>query len=154
MRHVELDRESLRVAMGARTWTEMAEQLGADYRTVMRAADGLTIAMADRWAIAAGLHPIEVWPAWLDITTAERRARQAARMRRYRATERGREANRQACAAYYAQCSTAARTKRRRRYATDPEPEKAAVRARYRANGDAIRSQRRQKYRLAIGRAA
>lgn len=31
---------------------------------------GLTDLQADRWAIALGLHPLEVWPDWIDVVLA------------------------------------------------------------------------------------
>ncbi len=50
----------------ALTVTELAHQLRLDRRTVQRvcARETLSLATADRVAIACGRHPCEIWPEW------------------------------------------------------------------------------------------
>jgi hypothetical protein len=44
----------------------LAQTLGLSERTLYRARlYGLTVWQADRYAIAAGLHPALIWPHWL-----------------------------------------------------------------------------------------
>lgn len=45
----------------------LAQRLGVSARTVWRwRASGLNPTQADRAAIAAGLHPANIWPNWWD----------------------------------------------------------------------------------------
>ena len=70
---------SVRVRLVARPWpagplvelagnpsiTGLARLLGEPYTTVHVAQrDGLTDVQADRWAVALGRHPAEVWSDW------------------------------------------------------------------------------------------
>jgi hypothetical protein len=105
--------------------TTIAPCGGPEYRT--RLDQGVTAAIADRLAVAAGLHPHLVWPEMLDHAIedhqrtceaegcAERfsppdraphmrfcspRCKRREKMRRYRARPHGAEANRRHSAAY------------------------------------------------------
>jgi hypothetical protein len=49
---------------------------------------GLTRRVADRLAVAAGLHPYEVWPEMVDDDIADTQAAEAARLERKRASAR------------------------------------------------------------------
>jgi hypothetical protein len=45
---------------------QLARLVGVTERTIYRARmTGLTVWQADRYAIAAGLHPALIWPNWL-----------------------------------------------------------------------------------------
>jgi plasmid maintenance system antidote protein VapI len=50
----------------ALTVSELARQLQLDRRTVQRvcARESLSLATADRLAVACGRHPCEIWPEW------------------------------------------------------------------------------------------
>ncbi len=113
-----------------RTRAELERVTGAAWRTVRRACEeGLTDEQAYAWADACGLHAWLVWPELADEAEAAAKRECASdgcgvlfipcdrnphqkfcsgtcsareRMRRYRATERGREANRRYAAQYKA----------------------------------------------------
>lgn len=54
-------------AIGATSHQGLMRQLGYSGGTLSQAAVvGLTDAQADRWAVASGMHPAEVWPGWTD----------------------------------------------------------------------------------------
>lgn len=59
--------EPLQRLIAAPTAQVAADLLGVPRRRLYRLRDqGLTVDQADRMAIAAGYHPAEVWPTWLD----------------------------------------------------------------------------------------
>lgn len=112
------------------TLVELGERTGFSRRSVMRwKADGrLTERTADSVAIALGVMPGDIWPTWgehdealAEQVEAERRARRAAAMRRYRArnpdyAERQRAAARRykaECAEYVAEYNRRWRERRR-----------------------------------------
>lgn len=48
----------------------LAAVIGVSDRQVRRAkVDGLAVATADRWAVAAGHHPSAVWAEWWIVST-------------------------------------------------------------------------------------
>ena len=54
--------------LGVETLTELAEKCDTNRSVLNRCAErGLTDRQADAFAIAAGFHPIEVWPTWCAI---------------------------------------------------------------------------------------
>jgi hypothetical protein len=58
--------EPLMRAAGADNQCHLARMTGAHRTAIARAAkDGITHWMADRWACAVGLHPVEVWPEFI-----------------------------------------------------------------------------------------
>jgi len=58
---------ALLAAMAGRGSTNPATDLGTGGEAWTRAQlHGLTDTTADRWAIKAGFHPAQVWPAWID----------------------------------------------------------------------------------------
>lgn len=79
--------------------------------------DGLSEKVADRLAVRAGLHPMNVWPAWLeDAARAERERVAAYERERYRRDARVREVRRASRRAYYAANADYERERERRRY--------------------------------------
>lgn len=87
--------------------------------------DGLSELVADRMAVKAGLHPFSVWPEMADHhiedAAVARRARDAERVRRYRATPEGREATRRANRAHYRRVAEYARGQSAKWRAENPE---------------------------------
>jgi hypothetical protein len=62
-RHPELDIERLLALAGCANRLWMIT--GADTRSIHRArAEGLTLEQADRYAVALGFHPSQLWPSW------------------------------------------------------------------------------------------
>lgn len=50
----------------------LSDRLHVDRQTVYRwRKDGLSIYQADMVAVRLGLHPILIWPEWLDISSSE-----------------------------------------------------------------------------------
>lgn len=88
VRHPELDIDVLVRRAGSQT--RFCGATGADPRAVRRArAGGLTIDQADRYAVALGTHPAEVWAGWeqalhRDSTIREQATKQATQRRRER----------------------------------------------------------------------
>lgn len=82
---------------------------------------GVTERVADRLAVKAGLHPMNVWPNFSDDVEAERlRLRREASnrySRKVRATAEGAEANRVRRRAYYAEYGHYERARERAKYA-------------------------------------
>lgn len=53
-------------AAGADNHCHLARMTGAHRTAITRAAkEGLTVRAADRYAVAVGLHPVEVWPDFI-----------------------------------------------------------------------------------------
>ncbi len=49
-------------------WSQLAAIVGTDKSAVHRARrEGLTLRLADRWAVAAGTHPALVWDEYLQV---------------------------------------------------------------------------------------
>lgn len=47
----------------------LARALGRDYAQVQKwSSDGVPERSADRIAVAVGLHPVDVWPDWYEVT--------------------------------------------------------------------------------------
>lgn len=62
-RHPDLDIERLVALCGSAHRLTMIT--GADGRAISRArVEGLTLEQADRYALALGFHPSQLWPAW------------------------------------------------------------------------------------------
>ncbi len=61
--------ERLYAATHGRNACAMARRVGIDRQAVYRGrTDGLSEALADRWAVALGWHPAEVWgAAWWSL---------------------------------------------------------------------------------------
>lgn len=110
----------------------LAELSGVGRRRLHRHVHtGLTLELADTLAAAVGRHPCEVWPCWF---TVERRAKKAAYMRRYRATNAtAAEKHRRRSAAYYDEARDYVKAHRRAFYKANSERLRAERRARYRA---------------------
>jgi lambda repressor-like predicted transcriptional regulator len=53
---------------GEINWRQLATRAGVNERRIWRAiaAGGASDELADRIAIACGLHPANVWPSWFD----------------------------------------------------------------------------------------
>lgn len=51
----------------------LAARVGVCHRTAKRARQhGLSIVQADHWAVAAGFHPVTIWPTWgIDLESDE-----------------------------------------------------------------------------------
>lgn len=112
------------------SFTDMAQTVGLDperFQSVRRW--GFTPDEADRFAVAVGLHPHEVWPVMLDERDTRRRALAAARKRKQRQDPARREADRLRSAAYYAAYREGLAAQERRRYWSDPEKHRARKRA-------------------------
>lgn len=100
---------------------------------------GLLVKAADRCAMKAGLHPVEVWPSWVDdaledqskqcpvcrerfvpvrrsVIYCGQRCRRLIQQRRYRARAYAAEANREARRRYYAENAEYERMRQRRWY--------------------------------------
>lgn len=123
-------------------WTHVRVQQiapcnGTEWR--LRRQEGVTERIADRLAVAAGLHPATVWDGWADDVVFDRacqahgcderfiprtsqhtfcspRCRRRAKARRYRSTEAGAENNRKWRRSWYEDCreyDNAQSTKRR-----------------------------------------
>jgi hypothetical protein len=59
---------------GAEVWSDrvLADMCGVSLRTAQRwRTQGLTWWMADRAAVACGLHPALIWPTWFDDATTD-----------------------------------------------------------------------------------
>lgn len=106
---------------------ELGRRVGLSGSSLTKARrDGLIESAADRYACRAGLVPWLVWSDWLEDAFVEcaaedccerfvprdkaniwcsRRCYQRVKMRRYRATEAGRENNRKWRKAWYAECA-------------------------------------------------
>lgn len=114
---------------------EQAPCNGSEYR--LRISQGVTERTADRLAVAAGLHPFDVWPeiellgtrpcaaAGCQVHFAPKdrqsrycspRCRQREKMRRYRARPHGAEVNRRLRREHYAACIHYERASNRARY--------------------------------------
>lgn len=77
-------------AVGRRlSMSELARRVGSasDGRELYRwrEAGGVPEAAADRVAVALGVLPDAIWPEWHEVAEADRRAKAAAKMRRFRA---------------------------------------------------------------------
>jgi hypothetical protein len=62
-------------AIGADSLRDAADRLGTSVTSLRHYRDdGLTLQVADRLTIAAGLHPAMVWPSWVDdaLTVVDR----------------------------------------------------------------------------------
>ena len=108
-------------------------------------ANGLTAEQADRLAVRAGFHPLEVWPDWELDEFAGRHGRkwtyscgcrcdacvEANRTSGRNHYEKNREARREQMRAYYEAASEYERKRRRERYWKDPEAARAARREHY-----------------------
>ncbi|MHB8342291.1 MAG: helix-turn-helix domain-containing protein [Mycobacteriales bacterium] len=59
--------ESLAMRRG-QSVEELAVGLGLDRRTLYRlmASERLSVHVADRFAVACGRHPVEIWPDWFN----------------------------------------------------------------------------------------
>lgn len=56
----------------ASSLSELCLMVGARKTAVSTAAaEGLTDTQADRWAVALGFHPSEVWPSWWALVPEE-----------------------------------------------------------------------------------
>lgn len=124
---------------------------------------GLLVKAADRCAMKAGLHPVEVWPSWMDDVLEDhgrdcaecgdrflpqrKDSRFCGRVcadrfhnrvcsANYRSTPAGRAAKRAASQRYYAECAEYVRAARRRRYAANRDVELAKKREKYAADAE------------------
>lgn len=53
------------------TVSTLARALGKDRMQVSRwRRDGVPVVSADHIAVALGMHPVEVWPDWYEVTAA------------------------------------------------------------------------------------
>lgn len=102
-----------------------ATEAGVTSRTIVRwRNEGVPEKHADRLAVAAGFHPAEVWPEWIDRHVAEldrrdeeRRRKARERMRRlYRTNPEYRARQIERRRAYYRQAGDYERARERRRY--------------------------------------
>lgn len=114
---------------------------GNEYR--LRRAHGVTEAIADRLAVAAGYHPFEVWPEMLEDAAAERRCDRCGGG--FVPVRRAQRWCSPRCRVFNAQ---AAHLRRRRR--NDPawaEQQRQRSRRYYRETADYQRAQARARYR-------
>jgi hypothetical protein len=62
---------------------QLAQTVGVTLRTVdRRKQTGLCVWAADRWAVACGLHPADVWPEWWGAGADEKAPRPSARQQK------------------------------------------------------------------------
>jgi len=103
---------------------------------------GLSEAQAERFAVRAGFHPFEVWPAMADARVSEAEAVEQARVERRRRASREHAARKRAAdpdkakavrRAHYQASAPYLRKLARARYWADPEKARVRLRA-YRAN--------------------
>lgn len=136
------DRYPLAPFFAASGWTmtqvrEVSPCNGDEYR--VRLTRGVTERLADRLAVAADLHPGEVWPDFLSDEQVEFRACLADDCDElFEVTQEHRR---------YCSSTCSSRHRRRVRYRTDPvyrEQRKLDDRAHYLANGDEVRERTRQ----------
>lgn len=107
----------------------LAELFHLSRRTLHRyARTGLTIDQADGFAQVLGMHPTQLWPAWLAIDAARKARRERIR---YHSNPRRREQAITAARHYYGQYADHLNAGRRRRYAANAEQERAKRRDRY-----------------------
>lgn len=145
----------------------VADTLGRSQQQVYRWRNvGVSFDQADELATRAGFHPASVWPEWMDDQLNEfetkRRARNAAKMRRYRKrSPRARQKNREYMAQYrrdYPEAKRAydkryrelnaerLREKARQYKAARREETRAKARAYYQKNRERICAQERERY--------
>lgn len=67
----------LKMARGGATdpdsFCALAREIGVDQGFLRRTIrEGVTWTLADRWAVAIGYHPGEIWPAWWDCLPDDR----------------------------------------------------------------------------------
>lgn len=151
--------------------TQIAPCNGGEYR--LRLADGVTERTAERIAVAAGYHALEVWPEMIEeaysacaAADCERRfiptrkghsycsdrCRERVRMRlKYQTDEAHRAMKRAARTDFYNEVGHYERARERRKYHANAEAARARSRAYYAANAEDQRRKAVERRRSAHG---